>query len=76
MKLRLFKRYFFLLGVIICICLVSVFMILTFVVNNYVVEDTYKSLNQGCIQIAETISENVSFFSAYAVIHAKSRAVV
>lgn len=58
MKLRLFKRYFLLLGVIICICFVSVFMILTFVVNNYVVEDTYKSLNQGCIQIAETISEN------------------
>lgn len=58
MRLRLFKRYFLLICVIICICLVSVFMILTVVVNNYVVDDTYQSLNQGCIQISKTISEN------------------
>lgn len=58
MRLRLFKRYFLLMGVIISISIVAVFMILTVVLNNYVVKNTYESLRSSCVEISQTVSSN------------------
>lgn len=58
MRLRLFKRYFLLMGVIISISIVAVFMILTVVLNNYVVKNTYESLRSSCVEISQTVSSD------------------
>lgn len=58
MKLRLFKRYFLIMGVTICASLFVILMLLSVVLNNYAVNNTYKSLKQSCVQVAQTVSEN------------------
>ena len=58
MKLRLFKRYFLVMGVSICASLFVILMLLSVVLNNYAVNDTYKSLKQSCIQVADTVSQS------------------
>ncbi len=58
MKLRLFKRYFLVSGLVICSALLIILMLLTVVFNNYIVNNTYKSLKQGCVEISQTIAES------------------
>ncbi len=57
MKLRLFKRYFLITGVVICISLIAILMLMTIVLNNYVAGSTYKSLKQSCTEISNTVAE-------------------
>lgn len=57
MKLRLFKRYFLVMGVSICASLFVILMLLSVVLNNYAVNDTYKSLKQSCVEVSNTVSE-------------------
>ncbi len=59
MRLRLFKRYFLVMGISICASLFIILMLLSVVLNNYAVNNTYKSLKQSCIQVAQTVSENL-----------------
>lgn len=57
MKLRLFKRYYLAMGLIICISLLIILMLLSVVLNNYAVWNTYKTLKQSCTQVSETVAE-------------------
>ncbi len=56
MKLRLFKRYYLAIGAIICISLLVILMLLSVVLNNYAVGNTYKTLKQSCTQVSETVA--------------------
>ena len=58
MKLRLFKRYFLVMGVTICLSLFVILMLLSVVLNNYAINNTYKSLKQSCVQVADTVSKS------------------
>ena len=57
MKFHLFKRYFLVMGITICASLFVILMLLSIVLNNYAVNNTYKSLKQSCIQVADTVSQ-------------------
>lgn len=58
MKLRLFKRYFLVSGIVICVSLLAILMILTVVLNNYVASNIYESLKQSCVEVSQTIAES------------------
>lgn len=57
MKLRLFKKYFLTVTVIIFASFFSILMILSLVLNNYVANDTYKTLKKGCQQVSLTLAD-------------------
>ena len=57
MKLRLFKRYFLVMGAVICISIIAILMLLTVVLNNYVAGSTYKSLKQSCTEVSSTVAD-------------------
>ncbi len=57
MKLKLFKRYFLIVGIIICTSFFSILMILSVVLNSYMAKDTYKTLKNSCEQVAQTVTE-------------------
>ncbi len=58
MKLRLFKKYFLAVAIIICASFFAILMILSVVLNSYVANDTYETLKQSSTQAANIISED------------------
>lgn len=58
MRLRLFKRYFLVIGITICASLVVIFMLLSVVLNGYAINNTFKSLKQSCTQVSDMILQN------------------
>lgn len=57
MKLKLFKKYFFMTSLIIVFSLSVMMMILSFTLNNYLAKEKYISLNKSCTEVTEYISE-------------------
>lgn len=57
MKLKLFKKYFFMTSLIIVFSLSVMMMILSFALNNYLAKTKYKSLSKSCTEVTEYISE-------------------
>ena len=57
MKLKLFKKYFFMTSLIIVFSLSVMMMILSFALNNYLAKEKYKSLSKSCTEVTEYISE-------------------
>lgn len=57
MKLKLFKKYFFMTSLIIVFSLSVMMMILSFALNNYLAKEKYKSLSISCTEVTEYISE-------------------
>lgn len=53
MKLKLFKKYFFITAAIVILSLVAMMMILSVVLNNYISNTTYNTLTKCCEQIVE-----------------------
>lgn len=59
MKLKLFKKYFFITATIVVLSVIVLIMILSLVLNNYTSKSTYKFLNESCVQISQSF-ENFS----------------
>ncbi|MGN0492316.1 MAG: sensor histidine kinase [Acutalibacteraceae bacterium] len=57
MKLKLFKKYFFMTSFIIVFSLAVMMMILSFALNNYLAKNKYQSLSKSCKEVTEYISE-------------------
>lgn len=58
MKLKLFKKFFFITALIISFSLTVMMVILSFVINNYLSKTKYATLKQCCFEVTEYISEN------------------
>jgi len=56
MKLKLFKKYFFITALIILFSLTAMMMILSFVLNNYLANNRQETLNKACDEVGEYIS--------------------
>ena len=56
LKLKIFKKYFFITAVIIVICLVFMTTILGFIISNYLVSEKRSSLKECCNSISELSS--------------------
>ena len=61
MKLKLFKKIFFITTAIIVISLAIMMMILSVVLNYYTSKTTYKTLDECCNQISEIVEDSESF---------------
>ncbi len=57
MKLKLFKKYFFITASIVVSSIIILMMILSLVLNNYTSKSTYKVLNESCIQISQSFEQ-------------------
>lgn len=56
MRLKLFKKYFFITSMIIITSLTAMMLILSFVLNNYIARSKYETLSKACDEIAEYVS--------------------
>ncbi len=56
MKLKLFKKYFFITSAIIVTSLTAMMLILSIVLNNYIAKSKYETLSMACDEIAEYVS--------------------
>lgn len=61
MKLKLFKKIFFITTAIIIISLTIMMMILSVVLNYYTSKTTYRTLDECCNQISEIVEDSESF---------------
>ncbi|MBR6533018.1 MAG: HAMP domain-containing histidine kinase [Clostridia bacterium] len=59
MKLKLFKKFFFITVSVVAVSLVVLMMILSVVLNDNFTESSYKTLKECCVQISDTF-ENFS----------------
>ncbi len=57
MKLKLFRKYFFITVSIVAVSLVVLMMILSVVLNNNFTESSYKTLRECCEQISESFDD-------------------
>ncbi len=57
MKLKLFKKYFFITVSIVAVSLIVLMMILSMVLNNNFTKSSYKTLKQCCVQISDSFDD-------------------
>lgn len=77
MKLKLFKKYFFITVSIVAAIIVVLMMILSIVLNNHITKTSYSTLKECCNQIDESfanIKDNESFLSVATPLSQVSRA--
>lgn len=72
MKLKLFKKFFFITISVVAVSLIVLMMILSVVLNDNFTESSYKTLKECCVQISDTFEnfstgENSGEFSNIAV---------